>query len=260
VNRLQTWVFGTKVLAALAAGALTAGLALITAKKWDASDQTVLAMSVAAGVLAFVAASSAAWTDFRGRRRRQLGDHVATHARATFWNVHDATKGKIDPKDLGVAIYLVSWDRPRLKRLRPYWKRKRLKRLHRERPRHHNETTGLIWRPGKGVIGACVERFAVSHSDVGAIWAPHRTATAVEWSTIDDSGVTQGLSHAEFRSLVDGGKRLGAVIATPILKDGKVVGCVAVDGPSGSAEYNALCQQRVRDALADTAAAIAMLL
>lgn len=258
MSRGRTVLFAAKVLAAVASAALTVGLALTSAKTWQPADRTVLGLAATAATLALVTSTSQAWTDHRGRRQRQLHEHVATHLRAAFWNVHDATHEQIDPKDLGVAVYLLAWDRPRLRGLRPYWRPRRLQRLHRDRPRHHNESTGLVWRPGKGVIGACVAHAGIAHCDLSAAWGPHLQATEAQWAALDPR-VTQGLAYREFRSLVDGGKRLGVVVASPILRDGRAVGCVAVDGPPGAAAYELLRAQRVKDSLADTAAAVGML-
>jgi len=256
---MGTTLFVGKVITAVGAGALTVGLALSSAGVWKASDEAVLLLSLIAAVVAFLSSAGAAWADYRGRRKKQLEAHVTTHVRAAFWNVYDVSKGQISPKDLGIAVYLLAWDHPRLRSCRPYWRPRRLQRLHRERPRHHNESTGLIWRPGKGVIGACVAQSGISYTDVGGDWQPHVGATRSEWDALEHK-LTQGLSYAEFRSLVDGGKRLGVVIASPILKDGRAVGCVSVDGPTGPVAYELLCGQQVKDHLADTAIAIGMLL
>ncbi|WP_139306984.1 hypothetical protein [Modestobacter sp. DSM 44400] len=248
-----------KVLAAVAAGVLTLITAMTTAKVWKFSEETVLATALVAAALAFCSATSSAWTDYRGRRRRALDEHVATHVRTCFWSIYDITQKKINPKDLGIAAYVVGLDRPRMRAwYAPYWRLKRLRRLHRERPRHYNETTGLIWRPGKGIIGTCVEREGDAYADVAADWEPYLKASKEEWDALDKQ-ITQGLSHGEFRSLVDSGKRLGVIVASPIFKNGKAVGCVAVDGPPGTIAYNLLTSQAVKDQLGNAASGIAML-
>ncbi|MBA2390043.1 MAG: hypothetical protein H0V67_07260 [Geodermatophilaceae bacterium] len=215
-----------KVLAAVVAAAVGAALALQGAEVWSASDSVVVALIVTAAVLAAGSTGISAGAEFRARRlgeRREFADVVLT---ATHWAIADASG--FGYRDLGLAAYRVQ---------RVWWAPagQRLVRVHRRRAQSRQVATSITWAPGKGVIGSCVSQQQVVATDLRAIWDAMWPCTEHEWNTVAPPEARLGLSYAEF---VDVRDKYDVVVAAPMLDDTRsvtrTVGCVALDGPSGS--------------------------
>lgn len=215
-----------KVLTAVAAAAVGAGLALQGAGVWSPHRTVVVSLVVAAAVLAAGSTTGTAVAEFRARRlgaRRDLADVTLT---GTAWAIVDAVGG-IDYRDLGLAAYRVQ---------RVWWEpwRKRLHRIHRVRAQFRPVASKVRWAPGKGVIGACVSQGQVVAQDVRADYDAIWPCTEDEWDTVVPAEV-RGLTFAEF---LDVREKYDVVVATPVLDDSgpvtTAVGCVALDGPAGS--------------------------
>ncbi len=216
-----------KVLAAVVAAALTAALSLRSTEVWTPSERTVVAMVVLLAVLAAASTAGGAVEEWRARRvgaRRDAADVILD---AAAWAVVDTTG--LDYRDLGLAAYRVQ---------RSLWVpwRQRLHRVHRVRAKRRPAASGVRWAPGKGVIGACVQRGQVVAVDVAADYAAIWPCTREEWETgVVPDEIRLGLTWSEFQDVRD---KYDVVVATPILDTTgagtRVVGCVALDGPDGS--------------------------
>lgn len=224
-------------------------------------------------VLAFVSTTGSAVGTWRRGRDAARRDRIAFVLRTLAYTVQDLTD--LDTRELGVALHLLRADRwppsaaaanlaavfvpgrraPRL----------RLVRVVRERASRRPSTSGVVWRPGKGVIGLCVATGDVVGQDVGADTAPwvgagtsaggHGASVAggvVDRWTLVPEDVRGSFTRAEFDALAG---RYGTVLAAPLIDDGgtgsAVVGCVSLDGPHGSFEL--LWSPDVRSALAQAA-------
>ena len=215
-----------KVLAAVVAAGVTAALGLRSAGVWDPSSTVVVGLVVVAAALAAISTSVSAFSEWRSRRlgaRREAADVVLT---AAAWAIVDSTG--IDFRDLGLAAYRVE---------RVWWApwRRRLGRVHRVRAKRRPTASRVRWAPGKGVIGRCVAEGQVVaqdlHADYSAVWP----CDAVEWRTVVPEEIRGGLTYKEF---LDVREKYEVVVATPVLDDSgsatKVIGCIALDGPTGS--------------------------
>ena len=231
-----------KVLVA-ALSALTAiGLGLIQAGLWQPARGQRVALVATAALVAFVVATGAAVEEYRGRRAEARREDLALVLTGAAWAVHDLTG--IDFRELGLAVYRV-----RRERLRPA--RGVLVRVHRERAARRPAASGVVWRPGKGVIGQCVAVGTDVGQDVGADSRPWLHAGPEQWPGVPEH-VRSGLTYEEFVRVRG---KYHVVLATPVIVDSgrssEVIGCVALDGPEGS--YALLWTDEVRWVLADTA-------
>lgn len=235
-----------KVLAAAtsSAAALVLGLDQLGAFEPDPGLRT--AAVVAAAVLAFGATAGAALREFRAPEVDARRDDVRLLLQGLALTVFDLTD--IDVRDLGLAVYLV-----RRERLLPW--RRRLVRVHRERAARRPSASDVVWRPGKGVIGRCVQSGADEAQDVGADGAAWTRATQDDWDLRVPDAVRAGLTLEEFRRLAG---RYSVVVATPLLDDRgtttRVIGCLALDGPEGS--FEDLSADDVRAAMAEVASTV----
>ncbi len=214
-----------KVLVAVVAATVSVLLALdgrhvITLPRRSAVAAVVLAAVLAAG--STVASAVAEWLRQRSAGRDAEREVVLS---ATGWAIVDMVG--LDYRDLGLAVYAVG---------REFWRpwRQTLRRTHRVRARRRPAASTVRWAPGKGVIGVCVSRGQVVAQDLHAAYGELGPVSEVQWQGLPDD-VRLGLSWAEMEDVRD---KYGVVVATPVIDDsgsrGKVVGCVALDGPPGT--------------------------
>lgn len=191
------------------------------------STRVVVAAIVVSTALAAISTIAAAWAEWRRRRlglRRELADVQLT---ATMWAIVDSVGGGLDYRDLGLAVYRVE---------RVWWWpfAQRLRRLHRVRSSRRPVTSHVAWKPGKGVIGACVARGEVAAFDLQQLYADLGHPSAEEWAELP-ADIQMGLTYKEY---LDVREKYMVVVASPVISDVRgrsgVRGCVALDGPSGS--------------------------
>jgi len=216
-----------KVLVALVAATVSVLLALdarhvISLARSSAVTAVVLAAALAAG--STVASAIAEW---RRQRTSGLDAERDVVLSATGWAIVDMVG--LDYRDLGLAVYSVG---------REAWRpwRQTLMRVHRVRARRRPATSTVRWAPGKGVIGACVSRGEVVAQDLHAAYDALGSVTEEQWLALPED-VRLDLSWAEMEDVRG---KYGVVVATPVIDDsgarGRVVGCVALDGPPGTLE------------------------
>ena len=231
-----------KILLATLTALTAVGLGLIQAGLWQPARGQRAALVATAALVAFVTTTGAAVGEWRGRRAEARRDDLALVLAGAAWAVHDLTG--IDVRELGLAVYRV-----RRQRLPPW--RRILARVHRERAARRPATSGVVWRPGMGVIGQCVAVGTDVGQDVGADSRPWLEVGPEQWAEVPEH-VRAGLTYEEF-TRVRG--KYHVVLATPVIVDAgtnsRVIGCVALDGPEGS--YDLLWTGEVRWVLADTA-------
>ena len=143
-----------------------------------------------------------------------------------LWAVVDQVRPPLDYRDLGIAVYRAdhAWWWP--------W-RSELRRVHRVRASRRPVSSDVAWRPGKGVIGACVTQGEVVAVDLAQMSADLGQPSAEEWRQVPDD-LRMGLDHDEYLDVRD---KYAVVVASPIIDDSghrsRVVGCLALDGPEG---------------------------
>lgn len=215
-----------KTFAALLAAAAGTILALNGARVIQAPVRLVVACIVISAALAAVTTIGGAWSEWRRRRlgaRRELADLSLT---AAAWAIVDQVGGSLDFRDLGVAVY-------RLGRVWWWPFRRRLIRLHRVRASRRPTASRVAWRPGKGVIGACVTKGEVVAVDLAQMYHDLGHPTEAEWLAVPEE-IRLGLTYEEYLDVRD---KYGVVIASPLIDDtgtsSQVAGCVALDGPEG---------------------------
>ena len=232
-----------KVLLAAVSAATAVGLGLTQAGVWQPSAASRVALVTVAAAVAFTTSMLLAVGEWRGRRTQELRDDVALVLTGAAWAMHDLTG--LDVRELGLAVY-----RLRRERLRPW--RRLLVRVHRERAARRPATSGVVWRPGKGVIGKCVALGADVRQDVGADAGPWLEVARERWPEVPEH-VRAGLDYDEFVAVRG---KYHVVVATPVIDDlavrSRVLGCVALDGPEGS--FALLGGEEVGSVLVSTAA------
>ena len=217
-----------RTLAALLAAAAAVILGLRGAGVLQPSRRVVVGAVVVAAVLAAASTIGGAWREWRERRLGAQADLVDFQLTATMWAIVDQAGGSLDFRDLGLAVYRVErvWWRP--------WHR-RLRRIYRVRAKRRPATSDIGWYPGKGVIGACVERREVVACDLRQLYAGLGPLSEREWDTVVPPDVRLGLSFGEYGDVRD---KYDVVVASPVIDDtgrhAVVRGCLALDGPDGS--------------------------
>lgn len=251
---------------AAAVAAVTAVLLALTQLKVVAPPLGVQVGAVAvSATLAFLSTTTSAVGAWRRRRDSAVHDRIAFVLRSLAYTVQDLTD--LDTRELGISLHLLRSDRwppgaalaNLAAGLSPGRRaaRLRLVRVVRERASRRPTASGVVWRPGKGVIGLCVATGEVVGQDVAADTGPWLRVPLARWPTVPD-GVRDGFSWAEFAALAG---KYGAVLAAPLIDDSgqssRVVGCVSLDGPDGSFEL--LWSAEVRSALAQAAETLRVL-
>lgn len=161
----------------------------------------------------------------RAARITERDRQLALKFRAHMWAI--AGISGVDVRDLGMSLYVL---RRRLLR-GPV-----LERLLRERQLPSVLPTSVSWRPGKGIVGACVQERRALARDVGLDHEAFGDATRAEWDTgVVPDDVKQGMSYDEFERITG---KYGAIFAVPLIdptgRTGRVIGCLSLDGPPGS--------------------------
>jgi hypothetical protein len=232
--------YAAKVVAAL----LTAGAAIALAGQqtgqWQLSEQQRFWAAMVAILIGLIGSLSS----IVGQRARALREQRLEKLRALLQpvalRVQDQTG--IDVRDLGLAVYVLH---------RPGWWRwpwqQRLRRLYRVRPKIA-AMSHVDWRPGKGVIGTCVERGQDVAEDVAALDDLLRSETRDTWQR----SRAHGLTYDEW---LDTRGKYGVILATPILGEGSggsaVIGVLVLDGPAGA--FTTIVTDEVRSELASVA-------
>jgi hypothetical protein len=236
--------FAGKVVLAAASFALAVAVGLESANVWTASPNQKAALAVTAAFLALVTSATAAVHDFQSRKSAAQRAKVAFLLEALGFGVQDATG--VDYRDLGLAAYVVERQSLRL--------RKRLVRLHRVRPRTSPGVSGVVWTPGKGVIGMCVLEGRDIGFDVSDLDARLAGVTREEWPSLPPDA-RLGLSFDEWERLRD---KFGVIVATPIVREragrSRAIGCVSLDGPAG--QLDLLFSEEVRAQLQSAATGV----
>lgn len=251
---------GGRVVWAVAAAAVAAATAVLlglTQLKVVAPPLRVQVGAVAvSAAVAFLSTTTSAFGAWRRRRDAAVQERIAFVLRSLAYTVQDLTD--LDTRELGVCLHLLRADRwppgaalaNLAAGLSPGRRaaRLRLVRVVRERASRRPTASGVVWRPGMGVIGLCVATGEVVGQDIAADTAPWLHVPADRWATVP-VGVRDGFTWAEFAALAG---KYGAVLAAPLIDDGgqssQVLGCVSLDGPDGSFEL--LWSADVRSALA----------
>ena len=216
----------TKTLSALLAAAAAVVLALDGADVVQLPTRLLVACIVVSAALAAVSTIGSAWREWRERRLGQRRELAEITLSTTVWAVVDQVDPPLDYRDLGIAAYALE---------RVWWRpgRDRLRRIHRVRASRRPVSSDVAWRPGMGVIGACVVRGEVVAVDLAQLYADLGRPTKQEWLRLPDD-IRLGLRHEEYLNVRD---KYAVVVATPIIDDrgarSRVVGCVALDGPAG---------------------------
>ncbi|RJK96796.1 hypothetical protein [Vallicoccus soli] len=228
-----------KVLVAVTSGVSTGALGVHAVDPF-LDDWQRTGLVVVTAVIATGTSSATAVGEYRRKQAESRREDADFFLRGARWAVHDLTG--LDVRDLGVACYAVR--RPRL----APWAAPRLRRIGRVRSTRRPAASGVRWRPGVGVVGVCVRDGRAVVRDVEADERPWLEATRRDWESVVPEHVKIGLSYDEFRRVRG---KYHVVLAVPIIQEqgarSRVVGAVALDGPSGS--YDALWTQDVRDVL-----------
>lgn len=232
-----------KTVAAVAAAVAAVLLALHQLRVLTLSRQGIVVAVVISAALAATTTIAGSWQEWRQRRmgaRREAVDALLT---TSLWAIVDLLDGALDYRDLGMAAYRTS-------RSRWPW-RQRLVRLHRVRASRRPVTSDMSWRPGKGVIGACVAQGQVVAIDLRELYGELGEIGQAEWDHLPDD-VAMGLTWQEFRGVRE---KYDVVVASPILEETadrtQVRGVVALDGPPDSLDL--LSQDKVIRQLGDAA-------
>lgn len=240
MQRSSASSLAVKVMVAVASGIVGLAVAVDRLEPFLTRNQRVY-LVVAASVIAIGSSVAGAVGEYRSRQAEAHQDDAGFLLRGGAWAISDLTG--IDVRDLGLAVYQVR--REPILRWRQY-----LARVRRERAMLRPEASGVVWRPGKGVIGKCVQDGVVVGQDRARDEAPWLNATLDDWKHRVPEHVRSGLTYDEFRRTRG---KYHVVIASPVTVEGRrstrTVGCVALDGPAGS--YARLWSDDVKDVLTD---------
>lgn len=172
-------------------------------------------------------AALAVYPAVRLASRQQKVDGSATfrhHAGVSIGNAFDAVVNRttLRARDIGISVFIVQ--RRLLPPRRWYLGRVAEVRLVRTFPR-----TGIAWLAGKGAIGRAWARREVT---AVALDEPifEGYATEEAWANLPED-VSLNLTYSEVRALR---ARYSAVLAVPILRNGRVGGVIAMDSAAGS--------------------------
>lgn len=218
-----------KVLLAVLGAAAAGALSLRGARLWTPSDAVTVALVVVIALVAVLSSTTTAVSDYRRTRRASAEQDAEQALTAALWAVVDlleASGTSIDYRDLSLSVH----------RVRRRWRGTRLERVHMLRARNRPEASGILWKPGLGAIGTCVQEGRVVAQDFAALSAADELRTADDWATLPDV-VRLGLSWEQFGAARG---KYGTIVAAPVVgtRGGHsvVTGCVALDGPAGMEE------------------------
>jgi hypothetical protein len=232
------------VLAALITAGAAIALAGQQSGRWRLSEDQQFWASLVVVLIGLIGSLSSIAGQRAHARQERRRDRLRALLQPVALRVQDLTG--IDVRDLGLAAYEVQrfgwWRWP--------WQ-PRLRRLYRVRPKIA-AVSHVDWRPGKGVMGACVEQGQDIAEDIAALEETLKDLTLVTW----DSAHAYGLTYREW---LDTHGKYGVILATPILSEqaggSTVAGVLVLDGPAGS--FDTIVTDEIRSELASVADQIA---
>jgi hypothetical protein len=234
-----------RVSAAVIAAAVGIGLGLHEMGTWTLSGPVGASLLIAGVLVAFVTATEAAIDQRRHGRVAELREQARAVLAPLLLELEEATG--INARQLGVAAYRIR---------RPVWPfgKERLERLLRLQLLIR-VASGIVWRPGVGVIGQCVLRGEDVVENLATLDEQLGSVSAEDWNGLG-SDLTYGFSYAEFQRVRG---KYSVVLASPMIKEtplgSRVVGCISVDGPRGS--FQALASEEIRGLVAAAAVTLA---
>lgn len=155
-----------------------------------------------------------------------------------------AEKTGLDVQVFTVSVFLVEGR----------WRQRHLARWMRVTFRARTEST-VRWTLGKGVVGECWATGAVVKKDITGTNERWAACTPEQWAQAVRPAARMGLSYEEW---VKTRGKYDMIIAVPIHRDGRFVGCLALDGPANGTVWAE--QRDVIQALEVGAAHVATLL
>jgi hypothetical protein len=177
-------------------------------------------------ITAVLASAIAALQEYKGEKDAKVANKIAPHLRFALCAIADAG---VPQCDVGIGVWTV-------KRQPPLIGPKRLRAFTRWPAIYAVGTSGIDWRPGKGIPGRCVDKRAPVSRDLAK---DHEAYGAVDKAGWDDvpADVKQGLSFKEFHEATG---RYKYVAAAPIVQSirgrDETVGCVVLDIPIKKSE------------------------
>lgn len=236
--------YAAKVLAALLTATAAVALAGQESGMWRLADATRFWAAMVAILVGLVGSLSSIAGQRASARRERRRDRLRALMQPVALRVQDLTG--IDVRDLGLAAYALE---------QPGWWwwpwQPRLRRMYRVRPKIA-AVSHVDWRPGKGVMGVCVDQGQDVAEDIAALDDSLRGESRAGW----DPSRVHGLSYDEW---LDTRGKYGVILATPILGEdpsgSTVIGVLVLDGPAGS--FATIVTDEVRAELASVADQIA---
>jgi hypothetical protein len=234
-----------RVAAAAIAAAVGIGLGLNEMGTWTLPSWLAAGLLIAGVLVAFITAAEAAVDQRRHGRIAELREQARAVLAPLLLELEEATG--INARQLGVAAYRIR---------KPTWPfgKERLERLLRLQLLIR-VASGIVWRPGVGVIGQCVRRGEDVVENLATLDEQLGSVSPDDWGSLGDD-LTYGFSYAEFQRVRG---KYGVVLASPMIKEtplgSRVVGCVSVDGPPGS--FQALASDEIRGLVAAAAVTLA---
>jgi hypothetical protein len=148
----------------------------------------------------------------------------------------------IDVRKLTISLFLVTGQ--------GRWQR--LERWMRITFRPRTEST-VRWTRGKGAIGQCWDTETVVTKNIEGTNSKWGECNRQVWEGVPEA-TRMGLTHEEWRKTA---KKYDMIVAVPVHVDGRIVGCVALDGPANGSNW--VEEGPVAEALEGAAATIATL-
>jgi hypothetical protein len=234
-----------RVSAAVIVAVVGVSLGLHEIGTWTLPGWLAAGLLIAGALVAFVTAAEAAVDQRRHGRVAELREQARAVLAPLLLELEEATR--INARQLGVAAYRVR------KPAGPFGK-ERLERLLRLQL-VIRVASGIVWRPGVGVIGQCVVRGEDVVENLATLDEQLAGVSPADWESLGDD-LTYGFSYAEFQRVRG---KYGVVLASPMIKEtplgSRVVGCISVDGPPGS--FQALASEEIRGFVAAAAVTLA---
>jgi hypothetical protein len=201
--------------------------------------------SLAGFALSIVTPGVAAWNASRAHRER-LGRDAYEALLAALTKIVDKTR--VPASDIGLHAYLV-------RRPFPWICMARQDRIARVRLSDHPPPSTIVWRDGKGYIGACWKTDLWADFEFDRIYKDHlNCASAVDWAKVPEE-LRFGMTYEEWRRT----RAYRLVRVYPIhakrriFGDYKYVGCISLD-TLADASVSALLTNEVRNLVASAAA------
>jgi hypothetical protein len=237
--------FWWRVSTAVIVGIVGIGLGLHEMGTWTLPGWLSAALLIAGVLVAFVTATEAAIDQRRHGRVAELREQARAVLAPLLLEIEEATG--IGARQLGVAAYRIR------KPVLPFGK-DRLERLLRLQL-IIRVASGIVWRPGVGVIGQCVARGEDVVENLTTLDEQLAGVSPADWDSLGDD-LTYGFTYAEFQRVRG---KYGVVLASPMIREtplgSRVVGCISVDGPPGS--FQALASEEIRGLVAAAAVTLA---